>query len=191
MAEIKKSKRGERYEKNPFIVNALANTKIGTRKISNKSGDRMMVVSETTGEVVAPAGFWQGKEVDETQFVKLYVNGVKEFKNLTGAGVKVFEILYNKVQENFGKDELWLTFPIIDQKLTPMGETTFYRGMKELLEKGFIAESMAPGLYYINPDFIWNGDRLAFVKEYKKINNSTSQTDTRTADLFLQNPQNQ
>ena len=39
--------------------------------------------------------------------------------------------------------------------------------MKELLEKAFIAESLSPGLYYLNPDFMWNGDRLAFVKEYR------------------------
>ena len=28
----------------------------------------------------------------------------------------------------------------------------------------------AIGWYWVNPDFIWNGDRLAFVKEYRKIN---------------------
>jgi len=188
MAEqaIKKSKRGERYEHNPFIGSAVANTKQGVKRISNKDGNRMMVVSENTGEIVAPAGFWHAQEVDKTQFVKLYVNGVKEFKNLTGAGTKVFEILYLRVQENIGKDQIWLTFPNIDQKVTPMGETTFYRGMKELLDKGFVAESFTPGLYFLNPDFMWNGDRLAFVKEYRKAPSRPKgeEKDTRTLDLF-------
>ena len=160
------SKRGKRYDHNPFIGNALTNTKSGVRRITDKSGSRMMVVSENTGEVIAPAGFWQTQEVDKTQFVKLYVNGVKAFRDLTGAGTKVFELLYLRVQENMGKDKIWLTFPDVEQTSSTIGETTFYRGMKELLKKGFIAESLSPGLYYLNPDYMWNGDRLAFVKEY-------------------------
>ena len=161
------SKRGERYGKNPFIEAASVNTKSGVKRITDKSGTKMMVVSGSTGEIMAPAGFWQAQEVDRTQFVKLYVNGVKAFKELTGAGTKVFELLYLRVQENIGKDEIWLTFPSIEQSINPISKAVFYRGMKELLEKAFIAESLSPGLYYLNPDFMWNGDRLAFVKEYR------------------------
>ncbi|GAC1605076.1 MAG: hypothetical protein NVS3B25_34380 [Hymenobacter sp.] len=186
MEEKQKSKRGVRYDHNPVIGNAITNTKQGVKRISNKDGNRMMVVSENTGEIVAPAGFWQAQEVDKTQFVKLYVNGVKAFKDLSGAGTKVFEVLYMKVQASIGTDTLWLTFPSLNQLETPMGETTFYRGMKELLSKGFIAESLTPGMYYLNPDYMWNGDRLAFVKEYrlKPSKPKTEQIDTKTIDMF-------
>lgn len=58
-----------------------------------------MIVGET-GEIVAPvAGFWQAQEVDAAKFVKLYINGVKAFKELTNAGTKVFELLYLEVQK--------------------------------------------------------------------------------------------
>jgi hypothetical protein len=166
---VRRSKRGVRYASNPFLPDAATNTRQGIKRITNKDGNRMMVVSEGTGEIVAPAGFWHTQEVDKTQFVKLYINGVKALTDLTSAGTKVFGILYREVQGGVGKDELWLTFPSIDQKITPMAHATFYRGMKELLEKGFIAESEVPGRYFLNPDFMWNGDRLAFVKEYKKL----------------------
>ena len=166
--KVMQSKRGDRHEDNPFIINAVSNTKSGVKRIVDKSGNRMMVVAEDTGEIVAPAGFWQTQEVDKTQFVKLYVNGVKAFRDLSSAGTKVFELLYLRVQANIGKDEIWLTFPNINQAITPISKAVFYRGMKELLEKGFIAESMTPGLYYLNPDYMWNGDRLAFVKAYIK-----------------------
>ena len=182
----KRGGRGVRYDHNPFIANAVTNTKQGFKRIANKEGNRMMVVNQGTGEIVAPAGFWQTQEVDKTQFVKLYVNGVKAFKDLSGGGTKVFEVLYLRVQESIGKDSLWLTFPSIDQVETPMGQATFYRGMKELLEKGFIAESLTPGLYYLNPDYMWNGDRLAFVKEYrlKSTSKSPRLKDTNTPDMF-------
>jgi len=163
----KTSRRGIRHEKNPFIGNALANTKAGKKRMVDETGNKGMVIANTdTGEIIAPAGFWQYEEVDRTKFVKLYVNGVKAFKDLTSAGTTVFEILYTRVQEEVGNDMIFLTFPRIDQNVTQIAQATFYRGMKELLSKGFIAESTVPGMYFLNPDYMWNGDRLAFVKAY-------------------------
>lgn len=161
------SRRGlAKHTTNPFVSTAIVSTK--TRRITNKKGD-MMVVSSSTNEIVSPlVGFWHSEEVDNTKFVKLYVNGVRAFRDLTSAGTKVFELLYLEVQKNIGKDVIWLNFIEVDQSITPMGKSTFMRGMRELLEKGFIAESTVPSKYFLNPDYIWNGDRLAFVKEYYK-----------------------
>lgn len=187
LAELKKGKRGVvRYQKNPFVIDATNNTKSGVRRIIDKNGSKMMVVNEGTGEIIAPAGFWQAEEVDKTKFVKLYVNGVKAFKDLTSAGTRVFEILYIRVQESIGRDEIHLSFPSVDQDLTPISEATFYRGMKELLTKNFIAESTVPGVYFLNPDYMWNGDRLAFVREYRLRPLTTAKTlrDTKTMSLF-------
>ncbi len=129
-----------------------------------------MIVNDGTGEIVAPAaGFWMAEEIDSTKFVKLYINGVKAFKELTSAGTKVFEVLYLEVQKGIGKDVIWLSFSEIDQSITPMGKATFMRGMRELIEKDFLAESTTQSKYFLNPDFLWNGDRLAFVKEYRKV----------------------
>lgn len=136
----------------------------------------MMIVSEGTGEIVAHAGFWQAQEVDKTQFVKLYINGVKAFKELTGAGTRVFEVLYLQVQAGIGKDVVYLSFHDIDQLTTPMSESTFMRGMKELIQKGFIAESMSSNRYFLNPDYMWNGDRLAFVKEFRVKGSQSDQS---------------
>lgn len=146
----------------------------------------MMVVAEDSGEIVAPAGFWQSQEVDRAQFVKLYINGVKAFKDLSNNGTKVFEVLYMKVQENIGKDVITLSYARVDQELTPMSETTFYRGMRELVEKQFIAESVIPSDYFLNPDYMWNGDRLAFVKTFSVKN--TRPKDTLTGNLFEDQP---
>ena len=185
--KLKKSRRGSiQHESNPFVGNAISNTKQGVKRISNKEGNSMMVVSGDTGEIVAPAGFWQAQDVDKTQFVKLYINGVKAFKGLSGAGTKVFEVLYLRVQESIGKDVIYLSFTEIDQPITPMGEATYYRGMKELVDKGFLAESTTQNKYYLNPDYMWNGDRLAFVKEYRKAPSKpkNNEKDTQTLDMF-------
>lgn len=178
-----KSRRGlARHKTNPFLEAAHQHTKSGMKRISNASGDRMMVVSGD-GEVMATAGFWQAQEVDKTQFVKLYVNGVKAFQDLTAAGAKVFALLYMQVMNGIGKDVVYLSFSEVDQEVTPLSKPTFMRGMKELLEKHFIAETMTTGKYFINPDYMFNGDRLAFVKEYR-LAGSKPGRDPRTIDAF-------
>lgn len=161
------SRRGlKRYDKNPFIT--LTNTKSGIRRVTSSRNDRMMVVNEVTGELIAPGvTFGTAYEVDKTQFVKLYINGVKAVADLTGAGTKVFELLYLEVQKNVGRDVMYLSFSEVDQLVTPISKATFMKGMKELLEKGFIAESMTQGKYFLNPDYMFNGDRLAFIKEVR------------------------
>lgn len=178
MEDVHKSKRGlMRHEKNPFIATAVAATKQGTRRITNKSMDRMMIVSEETGEILAPAGFHEIVEVDKTQFVKLYINGVRAFLGLSNPGTKVFEIIYRKIQERPGSDEIAIHFSKIDQDITPISRATFNRGMTEILDKKFIAESMMPGMYFINVDFMFNGNRLAFIKEYRLKGTSSPKND--------------
>lgn len=182
---LRKSKRGIRYKTNPFLKNAVANTKVGTKRLSNKTGDKLMIVSQETGEIMAPAGFHEILEVDKTQFVKLFKNGVRAFTNLTSAGAKVFSVLYDEVQKIPSKDFIYLSFTDVNQEAEPISQATFYRGMKELLEHKFIAESETVGKYFINPDFIWNGNRLAFIKEFRLVEpKEKNQKDTQTLDLF-------
>ena len=170
------------YEKNPFMLDVSTKT----RRVTNKRGD-MMLVNSGTGEIQSNiAGFWESEEVDSTKFVKLFVQGVKALKELTGAGTKVFEVLYLRVQEAIGKDQIYMAFSSVDQALTPMSHSTYKRGLSELIEKGFIAATPSQGLYWLNPSFVWNGDRLAFVKEYRKASSKpkAEQIDTKTIDMF-------
>lgn len=183
---VGKSKRGlSTYKANPFIAAAATNTRIGSKRIVNKTGDKMMIVSEQ-GEILAPAGFHQVVEVDKSQFVKLFINGVKALQQLTSAGTQVFELIYHNVQEQFGRDELYINFAAVNQEITPMSESTFMRGMKELLRKGFIAESLRPSMYYLNIDYLFSGDRLAFIKEYrlKGSKPKPAVVDDKTVDMF-------
>jgi hypothetical protein len=169
------------YERNPFMMELTTKTK----RITNKRGD-MMLVNSQTGEIqTSIAGFWEAEEVDSTKFVKLFVKGVAALKELTNAGTKVFEVLYLKIQETIGQDQVYMSFATVDQAITPMSESTYMRGMRELIEKGFLAATPNIGLYWINPSFIWNGDRLAFVKEYwRKPDKPKRYVDDRTGNLF-------
>jgi hypothetical protein len=165
----KVEKRKKKYKTNPFIASMPRNTKRRV-KLYQRGDMTMALFKNDTGEILENqiAGFWEAKEVDSEKFLKLYVNGVKALAELTSPGAKVFEVLYRKMQDAKERDQIYMNFHTVDQDETPMSETTYWRGMNELIEKGFLATSHLPSLFWINPDFVWNGDRLAFVKQYYK-----------------------
>lgn len=163
-----KTRRGlELYEKNPYIADASSNTDEGKKRrtLTSKDGTQLMITSQS-GDILAPAGFWQTQEVDKTQFVKLYVNGVKAFRGLTSSGTKIFEILYIEVQKAIGRDRVFISFSGLSDEFV-LSQATFTRGMRELIDKKFVAPTSVTGWYWVNPDYMWNGDRLAYVKEYR------------------------
>lgn len=163
------------YEENPFVPSVA----IKRKRITNKRGD-MTLINNDNGVVASSiAGFWEVQEVDSNQFLKLFINGVKALKELSSAGTKVFEILYIEMQNNIGKDRVYLSIGSVNQDITPISKTIYTRGMRELIDKGFLAASSNMNLYWINPDFLWNGDRLAFVKEYYKVDNIPSASNNR------------
>lgn len=142
----------------------------------------MLVSNE--GEIVSNvAGFWEAEEVDSTKFIKLFVNGVKALAELSNAGAKVFELLYIEMQSNIGKDRVFLSFTAVDGTTSTISRATYKRGLAELIDKKFIAATHVQNMFWVNPDFIWNGDRLAFVKEYRKAGRAKV-IDNRTGDLF-------
>ena len=157
---VKRSELPE-YESNPSVSLVSKKQKIGTKRITNKTGDKAMIISES-GEILAPAGFYETVEVDSTQFVKLYINGVKIFNELTAAGAKVFSVLYKSILKNPNTDEIYL-----HRTVSKMATTTFERGLTELLNKEIIYKSGRPFIYFLNVDYMFNGNRLAFIKEYK------------------------
>lgn len=182
------SRRGlPRYAENPSVVSAASNSKTGTKRLANKAGDKFMVISEH-GEVMTPAGFHQVVTVDKTQFVKLYINGVKAFQGLSSSGTKVFELIYSIVQSSPGSDRFYLHFMSAEEHQLEMSHSTFHRGLGELLKKQFVFESVTPNLYFLNVDYLFNGNRMAFIKEYRLEGAVGPETapvrDPKTVDIF-------
>lgn len=167
--ESSKTRRGLTvYQENPFINIDMVKTRV--KRITNRKGD-MFVRAEDDAVVAPAAGFWQAQEVDTAQFVKLYINGVKAFSELTGAGTKVFELLYMEMQNNIGKDQVFLSYSGLEYHLgekLKVSQATFTRGMRELIDKGFLAPTPIVGWFWLNPDYVFNGDRLTFVHEYRR-----------------------
>jgi len=159
----------DRFAENPFVESGRCDGQVVVVKKQHTKSQSLMAFSRGTGEVVdqvATAGFWTETLVDATQFVKLFVGGVRALKDLSPAGTRVFEVLYREVQQNRDALSVSLHFDMADQLTNPMSLATFKRGLKELVAKGFLAASKRTNIYWLNPAYIWNGDRLVIGASY-------------------------
>lgn len=189
-----KSRKGlPRYATNPSLEIAATSQKVGVRRIAGQNDMSLIVTNGDTGEVIAPVGFHQRVPVDKTQFVKMYIQGIRALQGLSLSGVKVFELIFEAVQEHPGTDKVTLYFmDTLEEGKPKIPKTTFHRGLKELLGKNFIYESMTPHTYWINLTYMFNGDRFAFIKEYyvvdvpkrKRKDDAPKVTDDRQKELF-------
>jgi len=168
-----------RYQANPFM--GEVHIKRGSKKLTVGRADSL--VNQETGEIHATE-ISMIRQVDRTEFVKLFSEGVKRFFELSPSGAKLLAYVLKVVQEVPGTDRITLHFMDYMERFpgdqTGMKKTTFYRGFTELLSKGFIAQSVVPNLYYINPKLFFNGDRAKFVTEYR-INEETRVKEERKA----------
>lgn len=149
------------YKSNPSVMpkGAIA------RKVRRRIGDerRGFVIGET-GEILGDgvAVSYQFEEVDKERFVKLFLAGVKQAIGMSKAGLALFEDVYDQMRDNKDRD-----FVMLAPSTSSLPLRTYQRGLKELLDREFLFRSPYPGMFWVNIRFMFNGDRLAFVKGYK------------------------
>jgi hypothetical protein len=125
-----------------------------------------MIVDNSTGEIkgIGGMGFWWEEEVDTSRFVKLFLDGIKQAAGLSKTGIQVFELVYHQMRANPGSDEIKLNQYVA--KDHGISDRTYQRGVRVLLEKEFLFRSPSDGVFFVNIRFMFNGDRLAFVRSY-------------------------
>jgi hypothetical protein len=153
------------YRTNPSVP-ATRGMPTRSRRIHVPGGKGAMIVDNSTGEIkgLGGMGFWWEEEVDSTRFVKLFLEGIKQAAGLSKTGIQVFELVYHQMRANPGSDEIKLNLYVA--KDHGMGDRSYHRGVRELLEKEFLYRSPSDGVFFVNIRFMFNGDRLAFVKSY-------------------------
>ena len=154
------------YRTNPSVPQAF-NMPTRTKRVFNVPGGKgSVIVDNTTGELkgIGGLGFWFEEEVDTTRFVKLFLDGIKQAAGLSKTGIQVFELVYHEMRANPGVDEIKLNQYVA--KDHGISDRSYQRGVRELLEKEFLYRSPSDGVFFVNIRFMFNGDRLAFVKSY-------------------------
>ncbi len=164
-----RQRENEKFKENPFLKHTTEITKIGQKKMfSPADPDKFMITNTQTGEAI-PAGIYCHREVAKNEFVQLYAEGAAAIMGLKSAGQKVFQILYGKLLGIEGKNatEILMNYEMFPEEIQNwISRRTFFRGINELLKAKFIAQSYNPGYYFVNPAFIFNGNRLIIARAY-------------------------
>ena len=173
------SRRGfKRYSRNPSVpASGLAATRM--RPVKIPGADKGMLFSDGgSGELIGPGvrHFFKFEEVDATRFVKLFLDGMKQAAGLSKAGMAVFELVYRQLQEKPNSDEIALSWHLAKTLGLDIPERTYRHGLRQLLEREFLYESLVDGLYFVNIRYMFNGDRLTFIRGYK-LKGASAQTE--------------
>ena len=157
----------KRYETNPFLQSMVVPVKDKRVQISRLGRDDNVLVNQNTGEILG-THITTFKRVDSEQFVKIFTANIGLTFDLSSAGIKAFNVLLWSVQNQaLAKDQVLLDSMMLDDFLKDfqslkLSYATLKRGINELERAQIIAKTMRKGFYFINPNFVFNGDRIAF-----------------------------
>lgn len=161
-----------RYKNNPFLSDLVVNLREKKVRLGPLGKDSHVLINESTGEVRG-THMVTYRSVDNEQFVKLFTRNIALTFDLTSPGIKAFNVLCWAVQMGaLAKDEVALDSIALEDFLNahkdrtpPLKDfsiATFKRGLNELETAKLIAKTVRKGRYFVNPSFIFNGDRVAF-----------------------------
>ncbi|MCZ7632979.1 MAG: hypothetical protein M5U20_05800 [Phycisphaerales bacterium] len=175
------------YRTNPSVPASNGMT-TRTKRFHVPGGKGSVIVDHSSGEIkgIGGMGFWWEEEVDSSRFVKLFLDGIKQAAGLSKTGMQVFELVYHQMRANPGSDEIKLNQYLA--KDHGINDRTYQRGVRELLEKEFLYRSPSDGVFFVNIRFMFNGDRLAFVRSYHLKGSSRQQELQLEAGPSLSSP---
>lgn len=163
------------------LVNPLVEPQqLKTKRRLVKSGRTEDLVNQATGEILGVAAIHQIEERDDAEFVKVFAAGVSATYELTKTAQRVFQLVLDQYQRTpmsrgyADSVELFWFGDGINGLDAGMSERTWGRGLKELLEKRFLYPKTSSS-YWVNPALFFKGDRVLFIKEFRR--KSTSNQD--------------
>lgn len=166
-----------RHHSNPFLEGMVVPVKGQKVQLSRIGKDDNVLVNQATGEV-SGTHVTTFRTVDAEHFVKIFTQNIALTFDLKAAGIKAFNVMMWILQTKaIDKDLIPLDKFVLEEFLAEYSDRkppvklslpTFGRGLAELENAQIIAKHMRPGFYYINPNFCFNGDRIAFTTVIQK-----------------------
>lgn len=166
-----------RHETNPFLKDMIITVGSKNVQISTLGKESNVLINQHTGEVTG-THIIARKKVDQDKFVKTFADYMSFTFDLTKAGNKALRVVMWAIKETaIGKDTVTLDKYTLEAFLKAhfnheppleLSYPTFARGLSELEKAKITAKTIRAGIYYINPDCIFNGDRIAFTTMIEK-----------------------
>ncbi len=153
--------KAQKYATNPFLESLVL---VPKRKSGKVPLHGVSVVHQETGQM-EPAYHAYSRLDDTAPFTKLFREGREWLKYLNAPGLKVFAYLCSNMRP--GNSVVWLAHAEYKAE-TENTKASYYAGLNELIVANFLAPSNQKGFYFVNPAFIFNGNRLNMRHEFTK-----------------------
>jgi hypothetical protein len=140
---------------------------MGTRQSAVVGTDEAMAFVDT-GEIFGKRLVMKQEVVDKNKFVKLYVDNIASMYGLPKYAFKLFQYILQNLPQM--ADEVYLYDKEIMQELGWSHVNQYHKALRKLTDLRFIARTLRPMLWYINPTIFFNGDRVAFIRTIRKDN---------------------
>lgn len=173
----------EKNEINPFMRSTF---ELQMKEKSKRIGiSNKVMLDEVSGETTNVKMVMSiQKRVDADKFVKLYIDKVERFLDLSTPGKKVLKYIWGRLKPN--SDELYVNIPDMMEEIGWEQSNQAYRGLMELCNAEVIAKGKNTGFFFINPTIFFNGDRMVLVEEYIKKRNGEGVIDKLPSDPLKQ-----
>ncbi len=153
----------EQFKSNPFIPNSEVKT---TRKYSYFKKDGEQIVNLRTGEVTGFSMLVRNRVVDDERFVKLYTRHLSSWLNVSKKAQRVLWYILQVLKKD--QDFVMIDWDDIREVSGYNSHRPIYEALAELCARDLLARSTSKIIYYINPAFVFNGDRVAFADMISK-----------------------
>jgi hypothetical protein len=157
----------------PTINPLMRPNEVRTKRRYVRSGRGEDLINPATGEIHGVATIHQVEERDDAEFVKVFAAGVAASYELTKTAQRVFQVVldqYQRTPMSRGYADAVNLFWFgdgIEGRDIGMSEYTFKRGLRELVDKSFLHPKDSAS-FWTNPALFFKGDRVLFVKEYRR-----------------------
>lgn len=183
----------EKHEENPFMPALIQEMAVRNRKqyLRSDNGNKSMVVVHDDSQTpLAQTGFFKVEEVDQSQFVKIFVNEIADYNNLTTQGRNL--MFYFMTIMRPGSDTVRVRIEEALKFLDYKAKRSYFMGVANLLEHKIIARTKWDDEFYINPMVMFNGDRIVSAKVYVKKKSEAAKRLGNDAQLdifdYMNNP---
>lgn len=196
----------ERHETNPWAMDLLTRISgmdggVKLRKVK-ATGAHTAIVDAAAPGGVRTRGVYEQVPVDADKWTKVYAAQLSIVldKGLSSPAQKVLAALLTALENRvIGPNADVVSMPIgwLSQKdasgVARMSKSTAWRGLAELAKHAIIAPSRMEGHYFINPLYVFRGDRMVVVKEYvRKLPKEENKTgwlfDPDTGEIYKDGP---
>ncbi len=177
---------------NPFAKQTIVKmgSYLATHQVVGKNDDERSVLQavDDDGQVLGQTVFVRSKMVDTETFAKVYQAGFTAFADLKPSVMKVFQYITSQLRPDNDKFNLYVEDII---EATSLHKATVYRALAALCDREIIARGRSDTDYFINPMYVFNGNRVTFITNWINANAPDYKTNQKTLKGTIQLMQQQ